>query len=1245
MGCFDIRYTTSPEFTLEALTKTDDGKELVKYEPPFNPYCFVKEPATKQDVVDLLEAANDAECDVDMDETHSHISGEFDVVKVTGQVPWDIKDFKRLYDEETFEADVPYTRRVMIDEEIQVDVPDEEDILYFDIEVDPRGEFPDPEEADKRILSIAWADGTGDVGCICYDNEKKLIREFYDMLDEYFVISGWNSETFDWPYLKNRRKTYGIQYDSFEVVHLDLQYLFMHVNREERESFALDAVGQDEVGMEKEMREEDHPMGYEVLWHWFENDRKTLISYNEEDAKITRAIDNKYKLTRIVFRIVRRGYMRPTSLMYNTGAGQVNMAVGSACDGATLNHNSDTVFNNKGKYDSHDFPGGRVFEPKPGTYTDVMTADFSGMYPAMIRDFNIGQRSWLDASSVDEAVEMARETFDDTITEDDIILGVGDEPDGTYETEGQLDNIGKARGYFIHPDIAESELASSLDEIESLRMEFKKKKKKASKGTDEWHKRNNQDRGLKVLSNSMFGVSASPDYHRYYVPGMSENITEMGQHLTSACKKWAEEELPLVEQVIYGDSVTGDTVTPIKDANGRIELHRFDELLDEYEFTPIGGAKDRYEPAETLYTLTRDGWNEITQLVGHAVDKSVYTCRTPRGVFSVTEDHSVVSETGEFSVSEWNDDELCAQTSPMPIMAHGDVDLGTKKRIDVAEIADTTVYDDNKRQTETSVTQDGIYVEYTYADTPNNRRRGRVDDTYKHVRIPRYIDLDETFGFVIGMFIGDGSTTEYAGAKISVSDDDIRERSYNALTTVFDEDMVTNGVNLLFANRIVSDLMKKLCGRSSETKQMPDWYLEAPKEFLLGVLQGYAHADSSKKYRTDDIERYTDFGHCGSQSRKLVSQVYFLVTNVFGVDQQRVEIGYRHEKKQYWITWNASRTKYEAGYHHRSKVRKKEVDVDYVWDLTVADDHTFIDALGGTVLHNTDSVMFELNVIDEYVDMDGFDEYVANFIEHVGPDNELDLAIDELRDCYKSIQVAQKASCKLNEFIVEYVRDVFNSPGNHMEMDLDDVYKTYLITDKKKKYAGDVVYDDGPCAYRKIKGFKCVKANTSQAVKAFQKALIEAKLNLRPTSEIIDRFYHELFTGQFDHDMVQHTRLNKMPDDYETLMAHARAAKMIIEREGDKGAIRTGDKVKYLKYGDDVTKVMPVDNGIDDFRPNEGYCDECDAVVYGDHEHDVNAYPRLRNDHYSYLWSNRFEPTMKLLQVRQFEQTTMGAFL
>lgn len=846
MGCFDIRYTTSPEFTLEALTKTDDGKELVKYEPPFNPYCFVKEPPTKQAVVDLLEAANDAECTVDMNETHSHISGEFDVVKVTGQVPWDIKDFKRLYDEETFEADVPYTRRVMIDEEIQVDVPDEEDMLYFDIEVDPRGEFPDPEEADKRILSIAWADGTGDVGCICYDNEKKLIREFYDMLDEYFVISGWNSETFDWPYLKNRRKTYGIQYDSFEVVHLDLQYLFMHVNREERESFALDAVGQDEVGMEKEMREEDHPMGYEVLWHWFENDRETLISYNEEDAKITRAIDNKYKLTRIVFRIVRRGYMRPTSLMYNTGAGQVNMAVGSACDGATLNHNSDTVFNNKGKYDSHDFPGGRVFEPKPGTYTDVMTADFSGMYPAMIRDFNIGQRSWLDASSVDEAVEMARETFDDTITEDDIILGVGDEPDGTYETEGQLDNIGKARGYFIHPDIAESELASSLDEIESLRMEFKKKKKKASKGTDEWHKRNNQDRGLKVLSNSMFGVSASPDYHRYYVPGMSENITEIGQHLTSACKKWAEEELPLVEQVIYGD---------------------------------------------------------------------------------------------------------------------------------------------------------------------------------------------------------------------------------------------------------------------------------------------------------------------------------------------------------------------------------------------------------------TDSVMFELNVIDEYVDMDGFDEYVADFIEHVGPDNELDLAIDELRACYKSIRVAQNASDKLNEFIVEYVRDVFNSPGNHMEMDLDDVYKTYLITDKKKKYAGDVVYDDGPCAYRKIKGFKCVKANTSQAVKAFQKALIEAKLNLRPTSEIIDRFYHELFTGQFDHDMVQHTRLNKMPDDYETLMAHARAAKMIIEREGDKGAIRTGDKVKYLKYGDDVTKVMPVDNGIDDFRPNEGYCDECDAVVYGDHEHDVNAYPRLRNDHYSYLWSNRFEPTMKLLQVRQFEQTTMGAFL
>lgn len=852
MRRYDLRYSTRPEFVVETLARDDDGnKRIEKFNPPFQPYCYVKTATDastdKQSYISELSRAMSANnCTRVDDETFDHVAGNFELWKVEGRIPWDIRDFERDFEYEAFEADIPYARRVMIDEGIQCDVPEPQDILYFDIEVDPRGEFPDPEEAVKQVLSIAWADGAGNEGFICYDDEERLLREFFDLLDDYFALAGWNSETFDWPYLLNRKEIHDIYFDEFEIVHLDLQYLFMHVNREERQSFALDAVGQDEVGMSKTMNEEDHPMGYEVLWHWFENDRETLEEYNVEDARITAAIDEKYRLTRIVFRICRRGYTRPSTLMYNTDQGQVNMAVGKACDGAILNHNSE-AFNSKGKYsDLHDFPGGRVFEPIPGTYTDVMTADFSGMYPAIIRDFNVGIKSWLDTNDIDEAVEIANRRFNENVTKDDIISGIGPNPDGAYETTGQRDNVGKARGFFVHPDIHESEIAGSLDGIESLRKEFKSLKKEASKGSEEWHRRNNQDRGLKVLANSMFGVAASP-VHRYYEPGMSENITEIGQHLTSACKLWADENLDSVKQVIYGD---------------------------------------------------------------------------------------------------------------------------------------------------------------------------------------------------------------------------------------------------------------------------------------------------------------------------------------------------------------------------------------------------------------TDSVMFELEIDNADVDMSGFDEYVADFIDEVGPDNELGIGIDELRDCYRTIRVAEHAASELNDFIVEYVTDVFNSPGNFMEMDLDDVWKNYLITDKKKKYAGDVVYDDGPCAYRKIKGFKCVKANTSDAIVQFQKDLIDAKLKHEKTGNIVREYKDRLFNGLYDEQMVQHTRLNQMPDEYETLMSHARAARIIIEREDDRGAVRTGDKIAYLKYGSDKQEVMPVDEGITDFRPNERYCETCGEIIWkpDDHEHEMIQGPRLRRTHYSYLWGNRFEPTMDLLQVNLHEQPKLEAF-
>lgn len=843
MKVYDIRYTTRPTFALEALAKDEDGNKVnPRFEPPFDPYCYIEvDPPDK--VLNHIQNSDSL----------SVASAPDGYVKVEGNVPWDIKefvDFCEDIDFETYESDVPYARRVMIDEDIKLDTPDPEDILYFDIEVDPRGEFPDAEEAKQQIISIAAVDGVGNEYFICHDNEVEILEEFNELLEDYFVVSGWFSQNFDWPYIINRAKRKSVWIDQYDVIHFDLKALMAHINREERSSWSLEDVGQDEVGMGKAMQEEDYEEGWEILWDWYENDRDMLYEYNIEDCRITAAIDEKYQLINLIFRICRRGYSRPPQIMYEDNKGNTNIAVGKAADSVVLwvANKVGKVLPKRGRFqDIHEFPGGRVFDPIKGVHFNVMTADFSGMYPAIIRDFNVGLDTWIDANSLEQAVSVARDRWGDDIDEDDIIIGPG---------APKIDDAdpSQARGYFIKPYVQKSLIAQAIDELEDFRMEFKEKRNQATKGTDEWHKYNNIDRGLKVLMNTLYGIAASK-FHRYYVPGNSANITETGQHLIKVCFDWAEENLKEVEKAIYGD---------------------------------------------------------------------------------------------------------------------------------------------------------------------------------------------------------------------------------------------------------------------------------------------------------------------------------------------------------------------------------------------------------------TDSVMIELNVDAARFTEKEFKEYVVQFTEEVvrNPDgkDEIGMDIDKLRDAFKVITVAKEASRQMNSFIARYVVERHNSPGRYMEMDLDDVWLNYILTDKKKKYAGEVVYSDGPCAYRKIKGFKCVKANTSEAIKEFQKRIIIAKLHEEPTNEIIKEYRHKLFTGQFDYDMIQHTKLGSMPDEYKVLPAHGRAAKMMIEREGDENAVRTGDKIAYLKYGDDTSQVMPTDNGIDEYRPNDFYCPTCDEVIMTHPDRDVDCdheredYPHLRDYHYSYLWEARFEQTLDLLDEQTHEQTGLEAF-
>jgi len=450
----------------------------------------------------------------------------------------------------TYQADVPYGRRVLIDEGYQLNVPDPSDVLYFDIEVDPSGGFPEPEDATADVLSVAAVDGEGNEFFLSgtereiFDglvgdpttHDDRMAEPDHGLLADYFVLVGWNSESFDLPYLKNRMENagYGHSWPGFDIIHFDGMGLYRSFKRKKQESYALDAVAENEVDDSKDMDEDE---SYKNLRQWADEGNPRLREYNLHDAVLTRKIAEKFSLVETTARLCRQGFSRMASITYDSG-GYPRVAVGKPCDSVILREakRQGFVFGDRGRYkETGEFPGGYVFEPTPGTHSWVFVADFSSMYPSIIQALNIGENTWIPKQG-----DMTPEDVDGMIHGVNQVFDAGD----------------RARGGFKQPAAdggEEGVLSTATRKISTLADEYKAKRNDSTPGTPEHEVYATMYEGLKTVKNSMYGVIASP-LHRYYLPGMSEHITETGQFLIRECERFVSDDLEDVSRVVGGDT-------------------------------------------------------------------------------------------------------------------------------------------------------------------------------------------------------------------------------------------------------------------------------------------------------------------------------------------------------------------------------------------------------------------------------------------------------------------------------------------------------------------------------------------------------------------------------------------------------------------------------------------------------------------------------------------------------------------
>jgi len=1105
LSCYDLSWNSSESggLYLEALVKDGDGKRVEKIPAPFDPYCYIKEDDL---VMDPLRVTN---CRIGEGAPEGFL-------KIEADHPNAIKDFRERFAFQTFEADVFFDRRVAINEDVTFERPDRGDILYFDIEVDDRGQFADPEDADSRVIAIAAVGGDGREFYFYQEDEDELLHDFLGAADDYVALAGWNALDYDYRYLENRLAHKGETVHWNRWVRHDLMPLYdMLAVPTKTVSLKLDDTGERELGAGKT----GVKPGDGRRWELWSDDPDTLREYNMRDAEIVRDIDQKYGLVELLHVTTDLCNYPPGGACYLTKHDRVRFAIGQVVDAKLLEvaHRKGIPQPNKLTYDKpDDFPGGYVLKPRPGMYEWLMAPDYGSMYPNIIRAWNFGRETWVE--------------------DDQVIM---DEEDGVWRISGGEYKAKRAikgeTGAFVHPeDGPRSVPAETADELVELR-----------DGAAEI-----VDKGVKAVNNCFVGDTEvmTPDRGPVNIKEM-----EVGDEVYSINPETLECEVkPVVETT--------------EEPNAYSQLVHFNNSAVDLKVTP------------NHRMIASRGWKDEG--------------------FDIYEANRM--ESGRWAFPDH---------SPMGGLEPDEITLEPVAGSD-------TVRD---------------------IDPDNDSRYNQSDMTF---------DVGDLLEFM-GWYIAEGHATpeDQHGNRVTIAQsDDENRRRVSELLSSMDVDHSVSNHQVRFSSEKINRWCREILGGTSKTKTLPDWVFQLDATLLERLHGSLMAGDGSTAGR---------------------SAVYATVSDQLRSDFMRlmVQIGKKPrctERDCYEI--------YEHGTHGVSAsrdVEREDHDGD-VYCVSVLDNHTVLAGRNG-VMQWTGQTLYGIFAADHQryfgphsenitligQELTGTVERIADrghkYIRDVVYGDTDSLMIDMEAPDDIATDDAIEAAKIVTQDIQNEMRSWASAKGaepKYLTLDLDDVYDRFYIGDKKKRYFGHRIFNGEPCDNFKVRGFETRQGDWPEPVRDFQEDLMKAKLAGEPTAPIVDEAKSALFSGRWDLEMATSTTLNKPLDEYETPLPHTRAAAKIRSHHGH-SAVQVGDKVDYIKYGDgrtDIAWIYDGEIGVN-FRPNDAYCRECGEVVReGDHDHETEPYPHLRNEHYGYLWGKKFVSVMESIGVSEHNQASLGAF-
>jgi len=301
-------------------------------------------------------------------------------------------------------------------------------VAFFDIEVDfdPVRGFSQPRDPFNPITAISvyldWLDRLVTLvipprsltwesaqelvkhheHCYLFERETDLINSFFDLIEDADILSGWNSEGFDIPYMVMRTRQvlskddtrrfclwdqfpkertferFGAEHITFDLigrVHLDYMQLYRKYTYEERHSYSLDAIGEHEL--------DERKVQYEgTLDQLYNRDFSTFVDYNRQDTMLLSRLDRKLRFIDLANELA-----HDNTVLLPTTMGAVAVTEQAIINEA---HQKGLIVQNRRSTDGDtQAAGAYVATPKSGMHEYIGAIDINSLYPSAIRALNM----------------------------------------------------------------------------------------------------------------------------------------------------------------------------------------------------------------------------------------------------------------------------------------------------------------------------------------------------------------------------------------------------------------------------------------------------------------------------------------------------------------------------------------------------------------------------------------------------------------------------------------------------------------------------------------------------------------------------------------------------------------------------------------------------------------------------------------------------------------------------------------